>query len=583
MFDPETGGVIFGSIVRGASGEFRMQALRDAAGKSIGAGLSDLKGKISDRDLEKMKAEIATGGMQAFRQKMQAMIDPKIRMRQLHREGGAELVEDTMVEESYNRGGIGGRVEEYANGALEWVPNGPGDVPQPPTGDVFYDPIAEAQQEVSGQQKFARGGRVKKFQGGGGVGGLGAVAGPPEEEEQEPLLTVDEIISRTTHPGAGKSLTELIVMNQQSAIDRLRQGRTQIAERRDKQRASDESSKWLAFAQGMLAPTQTGGFGESLGATAGLLREEQGRAAEHEAYYDEQLDTNVAQEIAIEAKMIDQMLSMAGHANRAKGIHGAIQTMVNPEHVGRPVAQQQLIFGAMKMDKDGEWRLSPLTDENGVYFEAASRLDPARADALITAAEGAKAEEGRGQEMIDEAYEYRAPIRNVRRANAIFENAETIIETSGIQELKNRLANFMGIDFGDTILLTELQMIAAEDYLQKLMSLKGNTSDRDVREMKGISVGLGQNSTANYRRLKEMELIYSTAIRNGVREAYQRGNMDEVSDLWEAAYNNRWVRGAVPISSKAQYDKLKVGAYFFEKDDWGGQVRRKTAEPESGE
>ena len=28
--------------------------------------------------------------------------------------------------------------------------------------------------------------------------------------------------------------------------------------------------------------------------------------------------------------------------------------------------------------------------------------------------------------MIDEAYEYRAPIRNVRRANAIFENAETI-------------------------------------------------------------------------------------------------------------------------------------------------------------
>lgn len=415
------------------------------------------------------------------------------------------------------------------------------------------------------------------YQGGGGVGGLGAVAGPPDEEE-EPLLTVDEIVSRTTHPGAGKSLTELIVMNQQSAIDRLRQGRTQIAERRDKQRASDESSRWLAFAQGMLAPTQTGGFGESLGATAGLLREEQGRAAEHEAYYDEQLDTNMNQEIAVEAKMIDQMLSMAGHANRAKGIHGAIQTMVNPEHVGRAVANQQLIFGAMKMDKDGEWRLSPLTDKDGTYFEAASRLDPARADALITAAEGARAEEGRGQEMIDEAYEYRAPIRNVRRANAIFENAETVINTHGINELKTRLANFMGIDFGDTILLTELQMIASEDYLQKLIKLKGNTSDRDVREMKGISVGLGKNATANYRQLKRMEEIYSTAIRNGVREAYQRGNMDEVSDLWEAAYNNRWVRGAVPISSKAEYDKLKVGTYFFEKDDWGGQVRRKTEE-----
>lgn len=410
-------------------------------------------------------------------------------------------------------------------------------------------------------------------------GGLAAVTGPPDEEE-EALLTVDEIVSRTTNPGAGKSLTELIVMNQQSAIDRLRQGRTQIAERRDKQRASDESSRWLAFAQGMLAPTQTGGFGESLGATAGLLREEQGRAAEHEAFFDEKLDTNVAQEIAVEAKMIDQMLSMAGHANRAKGIHGAIQTMVNPEHVGRPVAQQQLVFGAMKIDKDGEWRLQPLTAEDGSFFEAASRLDPARASALITAAEKAEAEEGRGQEMIDEAYEYRAPIRNVRRANDIFQNAETIIETSGVQALKNRLANFLGIDFGDTVLLSELQMIAAEDYLNKLTALKGNTSDRDVREMKGISVGLGTNSTANFRRLKEMEFIYSSAIRKGIREAYQRGNMDSVGDLWEAAENNAWVPGAKPISSKAQYDKLKVGDYFFEKDDWGGQIRRKTEETE---
>ena len=308
-----------------------------------------------------------------------------------------------------------------------------------------------------------------------------------------------------------------------------------------------------------------------------LLREEQGRRSEHEAYYDEQLDTNVSQEIAVESKMIDQMLSMAGHANRAKGIHGAIQTMVNPEHVGRAVAQQQLVFGAMKIDEDGEWRLQPLTDKDGEYFEAASRLDPARASALITAAEKAEAEEGRGQEMIDEAYEYRAPIRNVRRANAIFENAETIIETSGVQALKNRLANFVGADFGDTILLTELQMIAAQDYLDKLTKLKGNTSDRDVREMKGISVGLGTNSTANYRRLKEMEFIYASAIRKGIREAYQRGNMDLVGDLWVAADNNQWVRGAKPISSKAEYDKLKVGDYFFERDDWGGQIRRKTA------
>jgi len=74
-----------------------------------------------------------------------------------------------------------------------------------------------------------------------------------------------------------------------------------------------------------------------------------------------------------------------------------------------------------------------------------------------------------------------------------------------------------------------------------------------------------------------MEFIYASAIRKGIREAYQRGNMDSVGDLWVAADNNQWVRGAKPISSKAEYDKLKVGDYFFERDDWGGQIRRKTA------
>lgn len=411
-------------------------------------------------------------------------------------------------------------------------------------------------------------------------GGLAAAMGPPQEEE-EPLLTVDEIVGRTTGPGAGASLTELITMNRQSALDRLRQGRTRVAERRARQQQADESSKWLAFAQGMLAPTRTGGFGEALGTTAGLLGQQTQLRAEHEAAYDEQLDTLAAQEIAVESNAVDQLLKMAGYQNQAKAIHGSIQTMVKPEDIaaGKSIAEQTLVFGAMKLQPDGEWRLEPLKAKDGTYFVAADRLEPARAAALITAAEEAEASEGRGQSMIDEAYSYRSPIRNVRRANQIFENAETIIETSGVQVLKNRLANFLGIDFGDTVELTELQMIAAEDYLSKLTALKGNTSDRDVMEMKGISVGLGQNATANYRQLKNMEAIYSTAIRKGIREAYQRGNMDEVSDLWESAEGNPWIPGAGAIEgTRAAYDALPPGTVFFIKGDWGGAIYTKPLE-----
>jgi hypothetical protein len=412
-------------------------------------------------------------------------------------------------------------------------------------------------------------------------GGL-AAATAEEEEASTPPITVDQIVARTTGSGVQPSITSLIIQNKDQAMARLRSGREEISSRREEARQREAQDRWLAFGQAMLQPSRTGGLGENIGMAAGAIREERGKSAQAEAAYDEQLNDLASQEIAVEANAIDQLLTQAGHANSAKGIHGAIQVMVNPDHVGRPVAEQQLVFGAMRLDQEsGEWGLEPLADKDGVLFEAADRLDPARASALITAAETAESQTGRGQAMIDEAYSFRAPIANVRRANDILEDAETIIETSGFQALKNRLANWLGIDFGDTVELTELQMIAAEDYLQKLTQLKGNTSDRDVMEMKGISVGLGQNTTANYRQLRRMEAIYSTAIRRGIREAYQSGEMDAVGDLWEAADGYEFDSSAVFIKTQKDYDNLDAGTKYYRIGHWGSPYGQKPVQEES--
>ena len=416
-------------------------------------------------------------------------------------------------------------------------------------------------------------------------GGLAAVA-EEEEETTAPSLTVDQIVSRTTGSDVTPSLTSMIIQNKDQAMARLRAGREEISTRRAARQQSQERDKWLAFAQGMLAPTRTGGFGETLGTTAGLLREESGRRAESEAAYDAELDALSAQEIAAEAQAIDQLLTQAGHANGAKGIHGAIQTMVNPEHLDRPVAEQQLVFGSVQLQEDGTWQLRAMKDPDGNYFEAADRLDPARAAALITEAERAQAMEGRGQAMIDEAYGYRNPLNNIRRANDILENAETIIETSGIQALKNRVANWLGVDFGDTVDLTELQMRMSEHYLSRLEALKGNTSDRDIQEMKSISIGLGQNTTANYRQLRLMENIYSNAIRRGIREAHQSKDFDAVADLWESVGLYEFDPTATFIETKADWDELEPGANYYRKGpnaDWGGPYSTKGAGEEEGE
>ena len=413
-------------------------------------------------------------------------------------------------------------------------------------------------------------------------GGL-AAATAEEEETTAPTLTVDQIIERTTGSGAQPSITSLIIQNKEQAMERLRSGRENITARREEARKREAQDRWLAFGQAMLQPSRTGGLGENIGMAAGAIREESARSAAAEAAYSEDLENLAAQEIAAESNAIDQLLTQAGHGSGAKNIHGAIQTMVHEDDRHLPVAQQRLVFGSLQQHEDGSWDLKQLEDPDGNAFEAADRLDPARAAAVIAATEQAQAQTGRGQAMIDDAYGYKAPIANVRRANEIFEDADTIIETSGIQTLKNRLANWLGVDFGDTVELTELHMIAAEDYLSKLTALKGNTSDRDVQEMKGISVGIGQNATANYRALKRMEGIYSTAIRRGIREAYQSNEMDAVSDLWEAAEGNPYITGTPFVKNESEYNDLPPGTWFYMEGEWGATRYQKPPAKEEGE
>ncbi len=416
------------------------------------------------------------------------------------------------------------------------------------------------------------------------VGGLAAATvGAEEEEERTPDFTAAEIVARTTGSDVTPSLTSMIIGNRDQAISRLRAGREDIASRRASRAQSQDRDKWLALAQGMLAPTRTGGFGESLGQTAGLLREESARRQESEVGFDEELDNLAAQEIAAEAEAVDQMLELSGQGAAGKNIHGAIQTMVHKDDTDLPVHEQRIVFGTMQQDEDGTWQMVMALDEEGNAIEAADRLDPARAAALVTATERAESQTQSSEAQIATAYSYLGPIGNIRRANEIFEGIDPEISTSLVTVLRNRLANALGIDFGDTVELTELQMIAADHYLSRLEALKGNTSDRDVQEMKGISVGLGVNATANYRMLKRMEAIYTTAIRRGIREAYQSGNQDNVSDLWQAAEGFEFDRDLPFIKDEDDYNKLAPGTSFYMEGEWGGDYYTKPALEEEGE
>ena len=417
-----------------------------------------------------------------------------------------------------------------------------------------------------------------------GQGGLAAVTEEEVMSSPEPSLDVSELVERTTSPEPGQSISSLIMQHKQENMDMLREGRARMAERRASQQKANNRNKWLSLAQGMLAPTQTGSFGESLGTSAGLLRQQSELRAKHEAGFADEAQDYDAAEIAARGEEINQRISMekAGRSGFSQTTVGGPEAAVHPDDIGKDPANQRMVLAQAYQDPTAEGGMGEsiktvyLTDENGEYIESVERADPRRMGAITRSVDRAAAEENRSQVEIGDALIAYGNLPDIDRAMAILKQVDPKkITTSGINALKNRVANILGVSFGDTEDLTELQMIIADNYLKRLADLKGSSSDTELREMKNISAGIGQNPTANYRALVRMRTLMDKVVVKGIREAVQRGNQDTVFDLWpnwdpEISVLSKGAKG------EREYADLKAGESYYE--EYGGSVFTKRGE-----
>ena len=498
-------------------------------------------------------------------------IGGRMGMRFLAKIGGKELVEEKMNETAREKGELGGRVVEYSGGALEWVPHGPGGIPQPTTGEVFYDPIADAQKKlemktqltqlremqstsrnkqlwdpqegriVQRQAKFARGGIVRAeseraYQGGG---------------------TVDEIIARTTNPEPGETLTkmlvkgatapedrtQLIIRNRDDAMARLRAGQKGIAERRAQQQKRDKSAKWLAFAQGMLAPTQTGSFGESVGATAGLMGQEMELARQHEGERIEEEMLLAGQEQDIYDDYIDQLQTEArlqkgytGEYSRTRPI-GTDKLYPHPEDRTKLARGQQIWdpdIPVPKFNDDG----TPMLDENGeqvigygdtrlTWIEArgpdgsipfaASPLEVERARQLALNKELGAAEGERINNDIQSGRDAWPMIQKFERAMGLLKQVEREGRgTGGYVELMQKFAEWWGVDTSEVTTMGEIRHALGQAVLDGLKHFPGQISEGERKYMERLETGLAKPLGVNMGILEEGLRIQRNRLRRGL-------------------------------------------------------------------
>ena len=128
----------------------------DAARAAALLTATGMTGAVSDRDLSRLQQIMAARQQRdpaiGAAISLQTGTSPKTVARQLMRSGhDRDEIEIIMEDANLQTGGTGGRIVEHANNALEWVPHFEG-VPQPPIGDVFYDPIKEHERKLEREQ-----------------------------------------------------------------------------------------------------------------------------------------------------------------------------------------------------------------------------------------------------------------------------------------------------------------------------------------------------------------------------------------------------------------------------------------------
>ncbi len=412
-------------------------------------------------------------------------------------------------------------------------------------------------------------------------------------DEEEPITTVDQLIPKPTLSTKPTTTRELIDIHREQQLQKLKGGQERISARRAEMQKKDEQARWFALAQGMLAPTKTGGFGESLGTTAGLLRQEQemSRQGMSDLLAEETLLANQESDVGgdyISQLQAQERIEKTGSERLGRfakrtpvGVAGLFAHPDDPNRDARAQPMWDPDLEDPQFNEDG----TPMLDETGEqviklggmeldYLDtpgpdgsipyATSPYDVHRQTQLAQATEFSQDYIARASNDIEGAREAWIMIPKLERTLTLLDDVgEGGPGTSGWVALVQGLQEWFGVDTRDVTNVGVLRHKLGQNVLDGLKHFPGQISEGERKYMEQLETSISKSTSINIELIREGLRLQQERWKRGKTSAVELARNPNLASMMRMDF---LAIGLDPDN----LDKDPIGSYkSIEKDEVG--------------
>jgi hypothetical protein len=360
------------------------------------------------------------------------------------------------------------------------------------------------------------------------TGGLAAVTEEEEEFFSPAAVTGTEEIIEEVKPDPMAELRKMATMTKEDAMARLRESRNTLAQRRTKQEKRAEQDRWLALAQGMLAPTRTGAFGENVGMAAEQLRGANALTFEQEQAIAEEEERLLFREYEIAGDYFDSLANLEGFKSTSRARVVSSITVMDPRD------QEKIDAGDMRASEGKRVSLSTVMMPNGDTHSEIETVDdipyeeggvpytivdprkvPAQAAAQKTAEQIALEASKTQFQVAKRGMDAIPMVTRLQRAYTLLQGLDE--DTSGLNEKMRQVAQWAGISeiITDNVDLATLHKMFGAQILQDLRLLTGSKTDFEYTKVEQQNARLGASVAENMGIIDEHMYMLNEMVDKG--------------------------------------------------------------------